>query len=404
MENTGRGLARWTDIVENSIQTASDVRLEDIENAFAHITEEADKGLYGLCNYYMAYYDMKNGKTDECLEYLKESIRCMVGTDQERNISRCYNMLGVIAHGQNNLLMASEHYNKALAYAARYEDGLVRNIVINNMADMYYRVGAYEKAFQCYRESMVEYERSGDDTASGMGNYMMGLSSYGYCLAMSNRMKDAKKVARRLADMQDGRYREQFPSLYAFTFFALLCHKLGRKEEAVCALDRAVESVANKRQLAGDFDGLLNLLELLALSEQYDYLTKVLDITEALAEEEKNDGMMLQLLTYRLKYCGRKLTDQEYVNCAEKFFRISEAHGDSESGLVIHMMEMSRRLWRIEEEQQELEQENLYQLPLFTLGNNIFINTDHVKVPDGVVFGNPWYLHDMDLANWEIIG
>ena len=55
-------------------------------------------------------------------------------------------------------------------------------------------------------------------------------------------------------------------------------------------------------------------------------------------------------------------------------------------------------------ELQELEQENLYKLPLFTLGNNIFINTDHVKVPDGVTFGNPWYLHDMDLANWEIIG
>ena len=55
-------------------------------------------------------------------------------------------------------------------------------------------------------------------------------------------------------------------------------------------------------------------------------------------------------------------------------------------------------------ELQTMEQENLYKLPLYTLGNNIFVNTQHVKVPDGVTFGNPWYLHDMDLANWEIIG
>ena len=55
-------------------------------------------------------------------------------------------------------------------------------------------------------------------------------------------------------------------------------------------------------------------------------------------------------------------------------------------------------------ELQELEQENLYKLPLFTIGNNIFINTDHVKLPDGLTFGNPWYMYDMDLENWEIIG
>lgn len=54
-------------------------------------------------------------------------------------------------------------------------------------------------------------------------------------------------------------------------------------------------------------------------------------------------------------------------------------------------------------ELQTLEQENLYKLPLYTIGNNLFINTTSVKLPDGITFGNPWYIHDMDLENWEII-
>ncbi len=53
---------------------------------------------------------------------------------------------------------------------------------------------------------------------------------------------------------------------------------------------------------------------------------------------------------------------------------------------------------------EELEQKNLYKLPLYTIGNNVFINTSHVKLPEDVQLGNPWYLHNMDLANWEIIG
>lgn len=51
---------------------------------------------------------------------------------------------------------------------------------------------------------------------------------------------------------------------------------------------------------------------------------------------------------------------------------------------------------------QKLEQEKLYKLPLNTIKNIIFINTDRVKIPDGVQFGNPWYMYDLDFANWEL--
>lgn len=52
---------------------------------------------------------------------------------------------------------------------------------------------------------------------------------------------------------------------------------------------------------------------------------------------------------------------------------------------------------------QEVEQELLYKLPLFTQGNNVFINTDHVVLPEGLVFGNPFYNFDMQLENWDIV-
>lgn len=76
---------------------------------------------------------------------------------------------------------------------------------------------------------------------------------------------------------------------------------------------------------------------------------------------------------------------------------------DANSAAIAAESDPARRS-EILKELQTMEQENLYKLPLYTLGNNIFVNTQHVKVPDGVTFGNPWYLHDMDLANWEIIG
>ena len=60
--------------------------------------------------------------------------------------------------------------------------------------------------------------------------------------------------------------------------------------------------------------------------------------------------------------------------------------------------EASAVLVKMEEKEQEL----LYKLPLFTLGNNVFVNTDKVSVPEGTRMGNPWYRTDIGFENWEL--
>ena len=50
---------------------------------------------------------------------------------------------------------------------------------------------------------------------------------------------------------------------------------------------------------------------------------------------------------------------------------------------------------------QALEQEKMYKVPVFTVGNYVFVS-NNVKVPAGVKFCNPLYACDIDFANWEI--
>ncbi|WP_317854143.1 ABC transporter substrate-binding protein [Chakrabartyella piscis] len=53
-------------------------------------------------------------------------------------------------------------------------------------------------------------------------------------------------------------------------------------------------------------------------------------------------------------------------------------------------------------ELQELEHENMYKLPLFTLGQVLYINEDRVNLPNNCSFGNTWYKYDVDFENWSI--
>lgn len=51
---------------------------------------------------------------------------------------------------------------------------------------------------------------------------------------------------------------------------------------------------------------------------------------------------------------------------------------------------------------QELEQELLYKLPLFTLNQMLFIREERLSIPSNVTFGNTWYKYDVDYEKWYI--
>lgn len=50
---------------------------------------------------------------------------------------------------------------------------------------------------------------------------------------------------------------------------------------------------------------------------------------------------------------------------------------------------------------QDKEQELVYKVPMFIVGTYVFVS-DHVKLPEGVTFCNPFYSCDLDFANWEL--
>ena len=50
---------------------------------------------------------------------------------------------------------------------------------------------------------------------------------------------------------------------------------------------------------------------------------------------------------------------------------------------------------------QNLEQEKVYKVPLFTVGTYVF-TSDHVILPEGIQFCNPLYMCDLSFEKWEV--
>lgn len=346
------------DGLERRILAGEELPWEEVRYALEHIEGETDGGMYGLVCYFAAHYMLDQGRQEECLCYLNESIRCLIGTGQERNLAQCYSMLGVVFHSQNNLIPAMEQYQKALMYARQYEQQLSYCLILGNMADVYQRVNSYESAVNCYRECIRKLKENAAVLPKGSSRYCKVLAKYGYCLTMADKAEEAIDVAEETGLLLREKEESAAVKLAVYTFFALLCHRMGEPAAAQEYMNRAMQEAVQGGSISSDFDNIQNLIEYLILVERFDCLLKMLNYLEPQAAIERNEGLLLQLSLFRLQYCSADMDREHFLESTHIFFRLKDKHEQTENSQILQMMDLRGRLRKIEEEQSLLMKEN----------------------------------------------
>lgn len=93
----------------------------------------------------------------------------------------------------------------------------------------------------------------------------------------------------------------------------------------------------------------------------------------------------------------------EYTSQNANFKNIFGASGsfDDLYNQLVAETDQAKRA-EILKELQAKEQEELLKLPMFSLKNKIFINTNHITLPEDIAFGNPWYSYDKQFEKWDV--
>lgn len=345
---------------------------ETLTEALSFVTEEEDKGIHGWICYFAAFYQLTTGNQERCLHYLDESVRCLLGTDQEQHVARVYNMIGIVAHMQNNLSLAMEQYDKALDYTEKYNDKIVHSIVLSNMSDAYYLIGAYERAVGCYAECIREFELVGDHSTYSQINFRKMLAVYGCCLLHLKMDKEALEVLHKLEETGKSAEIMQGTGLATNVFLAHLADSRGDREQAAEHVKQAVAALEHMAQVSSEYDSIQNLLQYVEKAADVAQMEKVLDCLEPKAAIEQNKSLLLQLLSLRLRYCSNQMSTEEFRQSADTFFKLKESWELTENNQVMYMMELRKRLQTAEEEQREQEQKR----------NRLLYQADHDELTD----------------------
>ncbi len=337
---------------------------ETLEQALSDVTEQDDRGIHGWICYFAAFYQLTTRNQEGCLHYLDEGVRCLLGTEQEHHVARVYNMIGIVAHMQNNLSLAMEQYDKALDYTEKYGDRMVHSIVLSNMSNAYYLIGAYERAVQCYGECIREFQQADDNSTYGKINFRKMLAEYGCCLLYLHMDDEAEKVLRKLEETGQSEEILRETGLAVNVFLAHLAARRGEYEKAEEYVSGAVKALEDMPQVSSEYDSIQNLLQYVEKVGKPEQMEKVLDCLEPKAAIEQNKSLLLQLLSLRMRYCSDQMTPQEFEQSADTFFRLKTNWELTENNQVMYMMELRKRLQTAEAEQKEQEQKRnrlLYQ-------------------------------------------
>ncbi|MBP5197994.1 MAG: diguanylate cyclase [Lachnospiraceae bacterium] len=344
---------------ENKILSAEDFDASEVTEVIEKHRDLGEKGLMGMLYYYRAYAYLVNGFQFEAIEDLNLSIAGLLGSEREKEVARAYNMLGVIANGGSNLILAHEHYETALTYAAKYDEDIIQGMVWGNLAELLHRVGSEESAEKYYKRFLETFDSSDDvDNNNGLSMFKRAAGGYGYVLLNLGKVEETGELLEKIDTMPETIFDPS--SEMSVASLKAYYHKLiGDMDGAREYIRKTLDVVKLGINITSSYDQIQNFMQFLIDLKDYKSLGALLDLVTPQAAIEKNEGFMLQLLQAQLKYCSENMDSEAYVNSTQTFFKIKEKYEQSENAQILSMMELRNKLSYLENEEEGLKERNL---------------------------------------------
>ena len=102
----------------------------------------------------IAFVNMNNGKVNQCLYYLQESLSIFEETGDEKGIATITNNIGYIFNDQGNSVKALEYYLRSLQLETSIDNKIGIATSLNNIASIYREQNDTQNALDYYQKSL----------------------------------------------------------------------------------------------------------------------------------------------------------------------------------------------------------------------------------------------------------
>lgn len=161
---------------------------EIFNNILLFSTNEKDLQLFKVqANVNLAKIYISQANWKEALLNLNEAREIFLNVHDNKGLSQCEHLFGVIASQKGDLTTAKSIFEKALTYLENQDDKLLYGNIEINLGNVFAKSGNYEEALNHYQSCLLKFQELGDkrrvaEVRNNMGMVHIHKKEYEYAL------------------------------------------------------------------------------------------------------------------------------------------------------------------------------------------------------------------------------
>lgn len=340
----------------DSRENAPEKVLPYCDELLSYGKERDDSYLLGFAYYYIgdAYYFL--GESNKEIAALYSALEHLKISENYELISRAYNLLGITYNTLGNLNASLDYYLQGLTICHSYHFSYVAGMIYSNISILFNSVGNHEKALQFIHNALDNY-LSMEPTQNVINNLAATYLALGQTYLCLNKLSEASECMKK-ADAYLPQVPEDYIGISAVVFKAMLAHALGCYEERDAFIQEITAMSLQKYSLLSFYDDLMTLVSFLLDIGKYTVLLEIVETMDALAAEDQNYHIQLELTKIKLSYYKQTQQDFLFLHSARRFYELVLLQESENKKIMSDSIDLRFSLQKMQNENKKMMYEN----------------------------------------------
>lgn len=279
------------------------------------LLEEREGIRVGCHLYYYSQFYYEQGNLEQAMRYALQGIQTMIHQPYTPEMSKCYNVMGVVYNSMGDSLQALDWYLDALDLIEKYEDKNSMTNIYNNIGCIYDDLKDIDTAIVYFEKALVNMDPNDRDS------YTVVLINLAFMYCENEDWEKVSEFCNSACRMQEG-HVVGLNGAHLSMIKGMLAYHNNEIDKVKEELNYIIERSDSYGLNSDDFSEILNLMPKLIDIRLQTEIQNMLKILNEIADERGSLDSRIKLLEISLEFYRLIANKEEEIQCAMDYYQL----------------------------------------------------------------------------------
>lgn len=314
--------------------------------------EENDKSNFGRHYFYLSQFYFECGNLEESMNYALKGVHTLRNIPYTTELSKCYNIMGVIYNSKRDSLHALDWYLDAMDIIIKNDDIPTLSNIYNNIGCIYDDLQDYPSAIEYFKKALELVEDKNDEAYSleviNLALMYCELGDWDKVEYYYNCLKEVKKE-----------YVLYANEIHLAVIRILIAYH-NEDIEGVRYQLKLIQSRIEKEEIStNNFDEIVNALPKIIDIRFVDEISNLLKLLNKIADVKQLIDSQITLIDVNIKLNELIGNEDEIIRLSKEFYQLTNLKNTERSKMAIDGINLKLQMRDMVLEHQRMEEQSM---------------------------------------------